>query len=156
MNQKFKRLTTFWGLAIFLLSSLPAEGRAQNIQQSNPVKRVRECFDFNWQFHKGDIAIKRQVKVGGQGGITDINVEVITKDTVIYYTDMNSYKVFYPADWKEVNVPHDWVVEGTFVHDNTMGSQPTGNGYLPTGIGFYRKEFEIPAQELPLDKIYEI
>jgi len=69
---------------------------------------------------------------------------------------MNSYKVFYPADWKEVNVPHDWVVEGTFVHDNTMGSQPASNGYLPTGIGFYRKEFEIPAQELPLDKSYEI
>jgi beta-galactosidase len=30
------------------------------------------------------------------------------------------------------------------VHDNSLGSQPAGNGYLPTGIGFYRKEFVIP------------
>ncbi|MBN1185838.1 MAG: DUF4982 domain-containing protein [Bacteroidales bacterium] len=92
--------------------------------------------------------MKRVVKVGGQGGLTDVNVELINKDTVIDYSDLNSYKVFYPADWKEVNVPHDWVVEGTFMHDNTMGSQPASNGYLPTGIGFYRKEFEIPATDL--------
>ncbi|MBN2175359.1 MAG: DUF4982 domain-containing protein [Bacteroidales bacterium] len=117
---------------------------ANDIPQS---KRTKENFDFNWQFHKGDITIKRQVKVGGQGGITDVNVEVISKDTVIDYTDLNSYKVFYPSDWKEVSIPHDWVVEGTFVHDNTMGSQPAGNGYLPTGIGFYRKEFEILASD---------
>ncbi len=121
---------------------------AQNEQNKDTSVRVKNCFDFNWQFHKGEITIKRQVKVGGQGGITDVNVEVIAKDTVINYTDLNSYKVFYPPDWKEINVPHDWVVEGTFVHDNNMGSQPAGNGYLPTGIGFYRKEFEIPAMDL--------
>ena len=46
-----------------------------------------------------------------------------------------------------VNLPHDWVVEGSFVHDNSLGSQPAGNGYLPTGIGFYRKEFEIPEAD---------
>jgi len=40
-------------------------------------------------------------------------------------------------------LPHDWAVEGPFVHDNSLGSQPAANGYLPTGIGFYRKEFEI-------------
>jgi beta-galactosidase len=113
--------------------------------QINPSKRAKENFDFNWQFHKGDIAIKRVVKVGGQGGITDTNVKIISKkDTTIDYTNPESSKSLNPSDWKEVNLPHDWVVEGTFVHDNTLGSQPAGNGYLPTGIGFYRKEFEIP------------
>ena len=68
----------------------------------------------------------------------------IKKDTVIDYTDLKSYKIFYPGRLENVNLPHDWVVEGTFVHDNHLGSQPAGNGYLPTGIGFYRKEFEIP------------
>ena len=85
--------------------------------------------------------------MGGQGGLTDVNVEIITKDTVIDYSNQSSYKVLYPNDWKEVNLPHDWVVEGTFVHDNNLGSQPAANGYLPTGIGFYRKEFEIPEAD---------
>jgi beta-galactosidase len=112
-----------------------------------PEVRTKENIDFNWQFHKGDITIKKLLKAGGQGGITDINVEAITKDTIIDYTKPSSYKVFYPAEWKNVNLPYDWVVEGTFVHDNNLGSQPAANGYLPTGIGFYRKEFEIPESD---------
>lgn len=115
--------------------------------QDSQSKRSRENFDFNWQFHKGDIAIKKVVRVG-QGGITDINVPVIAKhDTVIDYTNFKSSNSFFPPDWKTVNLPHDWVVEGTFVNDNTLGSQPGGNGYLPTGVGFYRKEFAIPESD---------
>jgi len=111
------------------------------------AKRTKMNFDFNWQFHKGDIAMKLVVRVG-QGGITDINVPVIAKkDTVINYTNFKSSSSIFPADWKEVNLPHDWCIEGTFVEDNTLGSQPGGNGYLPVGIGFYRKEFEIPESD---------
>jgi len=111
------------------------------------AKRTKMNFDFNWQFHKGDIAMKLVVRVG-QGGITDINVPVIAKkDTVIDYTNFKSSSSIFPADWKEVNLPHDWCIEGTFVEDNTLGSQPGGNGYLPVGIGFYRKEFEIPESD---------
>jgi beta-galactosidase len=92
-------------------------------------KRVKECF----------------VKAGGQGGLTDINVKIIfAKDTVIDYTNVKSAAIFYPRDWKRVDLPHDWAVEGSFVHNDSLGSQPAANGYLPTGIGFYRKEFEIP------------
>lgn len=133
---------------IFILFIVFEHAKSQDRQRITPLKRVKENFDLNWQFHRGDIAMKRVIKVGGQGGITDINVEVIAQDTVIDYTDMNSYKVFNLPDWKVVNAPHDWVVEGTFVYDNTLGSQPAGNGYLPTGIGFYRKEFEIPVSDV--------
>jgi len=122
-------------------------GKAQGLQQVGQTRRVKENFDFNWQFHKGDIAIKKVVRVG-QGGITDINVPVITKkDTLIDYTNVKSSTSYFPADWQNVNLPHDWVVEGAFVNDNTLGSQPGGNGYLPTGMGVYRKEFEIPESD---------
>ncbi|MDP4240643.1 MAG: glycoside hydrolase family 2 protein, partial [Bacteroidota bacterium] len=134
--------------AIFLLSSVYIGGKAQNLSQDFAFKRSKENFDFNWQFHKGNIAMKLQVKEGCQGGITDANVGIIAKkDTVIDYSNPDSYKKILPADWKEVNLPHDWVVEGTFVHDNSLGSQPAANGYLPTDIGFYRKEFEIPESD---------
>lgn len=132
---------------IFLFLLIQIEGKTQTIKQAALSGRAKENFDFNWQFHKGDIAMKLVVRVG-QGGITDINVPVISKkDTVIDYTDVRSSTALFPADWKEVNLPHDWVVEGSFVHDNSLGSQPAGNGYLPTGIGYYRKEFEIPESD---------
>lgn len=142
MNQVFKILSFFLGLFLFLIL-FPVSGIAQNAQ-TVLSKRSRDNFDFSWRFHKGDIAIKRVVRVG-QGGLTDVNVQIITKeDTIIDYTDVKNANVLKLSDWKEVNLPHDWCVEGTFVHDNSLGSQPAGNGYLPTGIGFYRKEFEIP------------
>nr|WP_183580608.1 beta-galactosidase GalA [Mucilaginibacter sp. X5P1] len=143
----FKRLIRYCSICFFLVFCA-IKGISQNVQQITLAKRTKACFDFNWQFHKGDIAMKRQVKAGQQGGLTDINVRTIyTKDTVIDYTDPKSATIFYPKDWKEIDLPHDWAVEGTFVDDNSLGSQPAGNGYLPTGIGFYRKEFVIPASD---------
>ena len=92
--------------------------------------------------------MKPAIKAGGQGGLTDRNVKIIiNKDTSIDYADVKSSTVFYAKDWTPVHLPHDWVVENSFVNDNSFGSQPAGNGYLPTGIGFYRKEFEIPETE---------
>ncbi|HSC38059.1 MAG TPA: hypothetical protein VLD19_09320, partial [Chitinophagaceae bacterium] len=123
-------------------------GKAQVLQPTIPGNRTTACFDAGWQFHKGDIAMKQAVKAGGQGGLTDVNVKMISaNDTVIDYNDVKSAHVFYHRDWKEVNLPHDWCVEGNFVHDNSLGSQPAVSGYLPTGIGFYRKEFEIPETD---------
>jgi len=144
MDSIFRRFRLLL-VIVFLMSLKDFELKAQSSSQIASYKRTIENFDFNWHFHKGDIAIKRVVQVGGQGGMTDINVKIISnKDTTIDYTHPESSKVLKPADWKEVNLPHDWVVEGIFVHDNALGSQPAANGYLPTGIGFYRKEFEIP------------
>ena len=92
--------------------------------------------------------MKPAIKAGGQGGLTDRNVKIIiNKDTSIDYADVKSSTVFYAKDWTPVHLPHDWVLENSFVNDNSFGSQPAGNGYLPTGIGFYRKEFEIPETE---------
>jgi beta-galactosidase len=141
------RLLLFTEMVCLLLMSI-FTAIAGNVLQSGHQGRTRDNFDFNWQFHKGDIAMKSQVKAGCQGGITDTTVKIITnKDTVIDYSKPESFMSIFPADWEEVNLPHDWVVEGTFMHDNSIGSQPSANGYLPTGVGFYRKEFKIPIED---------
>ncbi len=44
-------------------------------------------------------------------------------------------------DWRLLNLPHDWAIEGTFDPSNPSG---TGGGALPGGIGWYRKTF-VPA-----------
>lgn len=136
-----------WLIVIFSFVLCTRMVHAVYGQSPHATQRAKENFDFDWQFHKGDIAMKRVIKAGGQGGLTDINVEIITHDTIIDYANPNSYRVFCANDWKEVNLPHDWVVEGAFVHDNNLGSQPAANGYLPTGLGFYRKEFEISEED---------
>ena len=41
-------------------------------------------------------------------------------------------------DWRQLNLPHDWAIEGEFSKDNPSG---TGGGALPGGIGWYRKTF---------------
>src|SRR5579862_805 len=46
------------------------------------------------------------------------------------------------ADWRSLNLPHDWSIEGKFSKDNP--ATPEG-GALPGGIGWYRKTFIVPA-----------
>ena len=76
-----RRLIILFSVAFFLLA-FNADVKPQETTKTAPGKRVKENFDFNWQFHKGNIAMKRSIKAGGQGGLTDANVKLITtKDT---------------------------------------------------------------------------
>ena len=55
--------------------------------------------------------------------------------------DLNKAKdpMFDDSLWRSVNLPHDWNIEGDF---NKQYASCTG--YLPAGIGWYRKKFDIP------------
>jgi beta-galactosidase len=49
---------------------------------------------------------------------------------------------FNDGSWKTLDLPHDWSIEGPFSEE----APAAGNGaYLPTGIGWYRKHFTLPA-----------
>ena len=45
-------------------------------------------------------------------------------------------------NWRSLNLPHDWSIEGKFSKDNP--ATPEG-GALPGGIGWYRKTFIVPV-----------
>lgn len=49
---------------------------------------------------------------------------------------------FDDKDWRNLNLPHDWSIEGTLNSNNPMGND---GGYFPAGIGWYRKTFTLPA-----------
>jgi beta-galactosidase len=51
---------------------------------------------------------------------------------------------FNDSDWRTLDVPHDWSIEGEFRADNPAG---VGGGALPGGVGWYRKQFTIPARD---------
>jgi beta-galactosidase len=48
------------------------------------------------------------------------------------------------ANWRLLNLPHDWSIEGKFSKENP--ATPEG-GALPGGIGWYRKTFMVPASD---------
>lgn len=45
-------------------------------------------------------------------------------------------------DWRAVTLPHDWSIEQPITRDAPAGND---GGYYPTGIGWYRKTFTLPA-----------
>jgi beta-galactosidase len=57
---------------------------------------------------------------------------------------------FADTAWRTLNVPHDWSIEGPF----DQNAPTTGRGgYLPAGIGWYRKHFTAP-QDLAGKRVY--
>lgn len=51
---------------------------------------------------------------------------------------------FDDAAWRKLDVPHDWSIEGTFDEKNPAGG---AGGFLPAGVGWYRKHFTLPASD---------
>lgn len=49
---------------------------------------------------------------------------------------------FADAGWRTLDLPHDWSIEGPFTQDAAASGS---GGYAPTGIGWYRKRFHLPA-----------
>ncbi len=43
--------------------------------------------------------------------------------------------------WRELDLPHDWSIEGKVDPKNPMGS---AGGFFPAGVGWYRKKFQVP------------
>jgi beta-galactosidase len=44
------------------------------------------------------------------------------------------------AQWRVLNLPHDWSIEDSYDRSNPSGR---GGGYVQTGIGWYRKTFDL-------------
>lgn len=50
---------------------------------------------------------------------------------------------FADGTWRKVDVPFDWSVEGPFDKNASAGDY---GGYLPSGIGWFRKHFTLPSE----------
>jgi beta-galactosidase len=103
--------------------------------------REQLLFDFGWKFvfgHGSDPA--RDLNFGyGQGDFAKTGDFEFAKAK------------FDDSKWRTLNLPHDWAVELPFVHDeeqNSHGFKPIGRRYPEASVGWYRREFEIPASDL--------
>jgi beta-galactosidase len=65
---------------------------------------------------------------------------------------------FADSEWRTLDLPHDWSIEGPYDEKAVTGGP---GGYLPTGIGWYRKTFTVPASSagrevaVQFDGVYE-
>lgn len=70
--------------------------------------------------------------------------QLFDNDWKFYLGDepLASTKDFNDNNWRNLDLPHDWSIEGKLNPNN-----PTGNdgGYFPAGIGWYRKTFTVPS-----------
>ena len=81
--------------------------------------------DFDWRFHRGDIA--------------GILLNHSTNQTLSPTPEMLS-PAYNDSSWQRVNIPHDYIVEGTF-----DPKADEAHGYLPVEPGWYRKSILVPA-----------
>lgn len=104
--------------------------------------RERKLLDFGWRFHLGNAADMTKDFGFGSG-------QMFAKAGEAVGPVKPSFNDSY---WRKVNLPHDWVVEEEFVHDDDSlhvahGSKPVGRKYPEKAIGWYRRTFDIPSSD---------
>jgi len=111
--------------------------------------RERLSLDFGWRFHLGHANDPAQDFNFGAGG------ETFAKSGNVISGQRGagdiSRAAFDDSAWQKVDVPHDWVVELPFENDRSLvahGCHPLGRKYPATSIGWYRRVFDVPADDL--------
>ena len=103
--------------------------------------RERLLLDFNWRFHLGHAEDPARDFGFGQG-------QEFAKTGAFMLAP--SRRDFDASAWRQVDLPHDWVVELPFENAEPLcdqGFKPVGRAYPATSIGWYRRVFEIPASD---------
>ena len=106
--------------------------------------RERINFDRNWQFAFGDASSPAR-----DFGCGTEYFNYLTKAASIHNEGPYSPK-FDATGWESVDLPHDWVVDLPFAGEasHSHGYKTVGYKYPQTSVGWYRKTFTVPAEDL--------
>jgi beta-galactosidase len=92
---------------------------------SRQTLRERLSLDLGWRFHLGDIPMP---EMKGHA-YSYMNAKAGTAWGA-------SAPDFDEGEWRSLDLPHDWVVEGPFLEEENISQ-----GYRPRGIAWYRRKF---------------
>ncbi|HWF48536.1 MAG TPA: beta-galactosidase GalA [Bryobacteraceae bacterium] len=103
--------------------------------------RERLLLDFGWRFHLGNADDPE--KDFGLGAKTETFAKSggFVKPGDLKFDDNG---------WKPINIPHDWAIDLPFVDDPVVkvhGFKPLGRMFPDTSIGWYRRVFNLPAED---------
>jgi beta-galactosidase len=111
--------------------------------QGGSSMRERLLLDFGWRFQLGNA--DNPAKDFGFGK-TRIEAAFAKSGELAKVTELD----FDDSGWRAIDLPHDWAVELPFVEAKNLavhGSKPLGREFPDTSIGWYRRVFEIPAED---------
>ena len=120
----------------------PASAPAPNAAAVPAGGRERLLLDFGWRFHFGDANNPdRDFGYGsGRTGNFQKTGDFLPASSV----------AFDDSDWRAIDLPHDWAIELPFTNDpglTSKGFYPLGRDYPTTSVGWYRRVFDLPAED---------
>ena len=106
-------------------------------------QRERLNFDKDWRFAFGDASDPAK-----DFGCGTEYFNYLTKAASIHNEGPYSSK-FDASGWASVDLPHDWVVDLPYAGEasHSHGYKTVGYEYPQTSVGWYRKTFDIPAED---------
>jgi len=120
----------FLKITLVRLLALALVGFAFEALAADPP-REHLSLDANWKFHLGDDwpGALHLDKAGASTG--------------------PAAEKFGDQAWRTVTLPHDWAVELPFDSsaDTSHGFKPVGPGFTKNSIGWYRRTFDLPAED---------
>ncbi|HEV2277887.1 MAG TPA: beta-galactosidase GalA [Acidobacteriaceae bacterium] len=123
-------------------AALPQNEPNPSSPSQSGAGRERLLLDFGWRFHFGDA--NDPAKDFGYGTDRTGNFQK-TGDFLA-----PSSAAFDDSDWRAIDLPHDWAIELPFTNDPALTSKgfyPLGREYPSTSVGWYRRVFELPADD---------
>lgn len=126
-------------IIIFLLLSVASGMTA--------LAREHILWDDNWEFAFGNAADPSK-----DFGCGTEYFNYLTKAASIHNKGPYSFKFDkseWPNEWTRVTLPHDWVVDLPFdsIASHSHGYKTVGFQFPENSVGWYRKTFDIPAED---------
>ena len=134
---KLRRVISTLLIAAIMVSVLPSVSVRANAVETAPEMQMQEDFIYTETIQNQDETQKRM-----RANI-DLNWRFQLGDPE--GAEQTEYD---DSDWRLLNLPHDWTIEGEYSADNPSGGSC---GYLPGGIGWYRKTLTVP-QDWKMDR----
>src|ERR1039457_1888552 len=127
---KFLQLASVRLLAV-AVAAFNFNSFADDSSAASTSPREHLSLDANWKFHLGDDwpGALHLDKAGASTGPAS--------------------EKFGDSAWRSLDLPHDWAIELPFDKnsDTSHGFKPVGPGYAKNSVGWYRRTFDLPAED---------